>query len=238
MIGTRRRSPLRAVTYGNERYRIGAWRGAADVGYIAPVTPVSPVGILRACNDLAGEGFGRAITAALNPAEQRAFLGNGFEVHERLHLLRHTLSRIGPKTDAAALIRRGKRRDRADVLRIDHDAFEPFWRLDDHGLDEAINATPVSRFRVLSDGPILGYSVSGRAGTVGYLQRLAVDPQTHGRGLGTELVNEVLRWSRRHRCSSVLVNTQERNAGALRLYEHLGFTRVPEGLAVLERALA
>ncbi len=238
MIGTRRRSPLRVVTYGNERYRIGAWRGAADVGYIAPITPVSAVGIRRASNDLASEGFVLAITAALNPAEQRAFLANGFDVHERLHLLRHDLDHIGSRTNTAALIRRAKRRDRADVLRIDHAAFEPFWRLDDHGLDEAINATPISRFRVLADGPVLGYSVSGRAGTIGYLQRLAVDPNAHSAGLGTELVNEVLRWSRRHRCGSVLVNTQERNERALQLYERLGFVPVPEGLAVLERTLS
>ena len=91
---------------------------------------------------------------------------------------------------------------------------------------------------VLVGGPgsLLGYLITGRAGGRGYLQRLAVHPDAQRRGLGSTLVVDGLRWLRRHRCQQAVVNTQETNASALAMYEHLGFRRQQDGLAVLTRA--
>ena len=58
-----------------------------------------------------------------------------------------------------------------------------------------------------------------------------------GRGLGAALVVDGLRWLRRWGAKEVLVNTQEGNDAAVRLYERLGFRLQPDGLAVLRRAL-
>jgi ribosomal protein S18 acetylase RimI-like enzyme len=60
-----------------------------------------------------------------------------------------------------------------------------------------------------------------------------VRPVDEGRGIGSALVVDGLRWLRRRRASRALVNTQEANARALALYEHLGFRRQRDGLAVL-----
>jgi ribosomal-protein-alanine N-acetyltransferase len=126
----------------------------------------------------------------------------------------------------------------ADVLAVDGLAFDRFWRFDAAGLADARTATPQARFRVATiDGRLVGYHVTGRAGALGYLQRLAVHPDHHGRGIGTALVGDSLDWCRTKGCASVLVNTQEGNRRALSLYEHLGFRPEPSGLAVLELAL-
>ncbi|NNE74987.1 MAG: GNAT family N-acetyltransferase [Acidimicrobiales bacterium] len=237
MIGTRRRAALKVITVGHERYRIGPWRGADDVGYVAPLSSITAYGVDRACAKLQTLGYDHVITAALSVVEQRHFIARGFQRREGLHLLRHDLSDI-PDADIAPSIssRRGRKRDRTRVLEIDGAAFEPFWRLDENGLEEAINATPASRFRVATeDDAIVGYAVSGRTRNTGYLQRLAVDPACQGAGIGTMLLADCLRWSRRARTSSVLVNTQERNEGAYRLYRNHGFEPLPDGLAVLER---
>jgi hypothetical protein len=79
----------------------------------------------------------------------------------------------------------------------------------------------------------VGYAVTGRPHHHGYLQRLAVDPAEHRHGVGRALVLDSLAWLRRHGATSVLVNTQESNRAALRLYEDLGFEREPHGLDVL-----
>ncbi|MGV3758013.1 MAG: GNAT family N-acetyltransferase, partial [Actinomycetota bacterium] len=55
--------------------------------------------------------------------------------------------------------------------------------------------------------------------------------------VATELVDDGLRWLRRWGARGVLVNTQEGSAGALALYEALGFAREPHGLAVLRHDL-
>ncbi len=122
------------------------------------------------------------------------------------------------------------------MLEVDGVAFDPFWRFDAAGLDDARAATPNSRFRVAdSHGEVVGYAITGRAGLLGYLQRLAVRPDRQGEGLGRALVVDALRWARRHGASSMLVNTQETNARALALYRKLGFVQETVGLAVLER---
>jgi GNAT superfamily N-acetyltransferase len=136
-------------------------------------------------------------------------------------------------------LRRARRCDRVAALAVDARSFDPFWRLDEAGLDEAIDATPASRFRVAEHaGGVIGYAVSGRAGSRGFLQRLAVEPDVRGQGIGTALVIDGLRWMKRRGATRAMVNTQERNESALQLYQRLGFQLQPGGLAVLHASLA
>ena len=55
--------------------------------------------------------------------------------------------------------------------------------------------------------------------------------------MGGALVVDGLRWLRRWGAKEVMVNTQEGNAAAVRLYERLGFRLQADGLAVLRRSL-
>lgn len=119
------------------------------------------------------------------------------------------------------------------MLAVDHAAFDAFWRFDAPGLVDARTATPAARVRVIDDGRVVAYAITGRSGQTGYLQRLAVHPDTAGRGLGTALVHDALAWCRRRGATSVLVNTQQANERALDLYVRLGFVLQPTGLAVL-----
>jgi len=222
------------------RLRVGPWRGDSSVAYVAPVGdgPAPTVdAIRRACAGLAERGYREVVTAALGPVEARGFLAAGFEVHERLHLLARDLEDIPPAP--AVSLRRGRRTDRVAVLTVDGRAFDRFWRLDQAGLDEALSATPTSRFRVADapNGGIGGYAVTGRAGRRGFVQRLAVDPALQGAGRGSALVLDGLAWLRRRNVERVVVNTQEANGAALRLYERLGFRRQHDGLAVLKTRL-
>jgi len=231
---------LDTITGGADRLRIGSWRGDASAALVSPTPGFAPSrsGLDAACDELRHRGYRTVLTPALTVYEQGPFADAGFTVHERLHLLRHDLRHIPSPSAAAARLRRGRHRDVDDVLVVDGLAFDRFWRFDAASLADARTATPQSRFRVaVVDRSIVGYHVTGRAGTLGYLQRLAVHPDLHGRGLGTALIGDSLDWCARRGCTSVLVNTQEINQRALSLYEHLGFRHEPSGLAVLERRL-
>jgi ribosomal protein S18 acetylase RimI-like enzyme len=181
------------------------------------------------------------VTGALSPSEQSTFRAAGFEVTEHLHLLSHDLRALPFPEPPDGILRRSSRRDRDRVLELDGQAFDPFWRLDGSGLDEAIAATPHTRFRVALDRAggdhVVGYAITGRAGRRGYLQRLAVDPAVQRQGVGTMLVADALRWLRRWRADRAMVNTQLANERALSLYERVGFRREPSGLSVLAREL-
>ena len=123
------------------------------------------------------------------------------------------------------------------MLQVDAEAFPPFWRLDADGLHEARTATPFSRWRVNRGVEVHAYSITGRAGSVGYLQRLAVAARRQGQGLGTLLVADTLVWLRRGGARTALVNTQPDNEPALALYQRCGFRMEPDRLAVLYRDL-
>jgi GNAT superfamily N-acetyltransferase len=231
------KSKLDVVQVGADRFRVGPWRGDSRIAYIAPAAgrPVAIETIEQCVRGLAGRGYRSVLTSALTAGEQGPFLACDFGIHERLHLLRHDLVDL---PDAPPVrMRRALRFDHASVLALDALAFDPFWRFDRQGLGDARRATPSSRFRVADAEGLAGYAITGRAGPVGYLQRLAVHPDRQRRGIGAALVLDSLTWVRSRGATSLLVNTQERNERALRLYERTGFVREVDGLAVLERAL-
>jgi len=228
------------VSGAGARLRVRPWRGGPGTAELVAVPAgalVSPGLVELALERARHRGYDRVVTPALPRSEWRPYLDQGFTVREELHLLAHDLLDLPgrPALDGASRLRRVRRRDRPAVLAVDHTAFQPFWRLDDDALEDAVRATPSARFRMDRAGR--GYALTGRAGDRGYLQRLAVAPAHQGAGLGTALVLDGLWWLRRWRVREALVNTQTANAGALRLYERLGFRRRPDGLAVLELAL-
>ena len=182
-------------------------------------------------------GVERAVTPALSIMDSQPFLDAGFRLLERLHLLSRPL--YNPTPSPGRRIRAGRSWHRRAVLEIDRRAFDDFWRFDETSLREARTATPSSRFSVVvENGTVLGYAVTGRAGSRGYLQRLAVDPDRAGEGIGTDLVLDSFGWAHDRGVQRMMVNTQERNQRAMALYQHLGFEAEPEGLVVLERRRA
>ena len=192
----------------------------------------SAADIERCVTTLAGRGVTEAVTPALSPYEAEPFFQAGFTLHEELHLLARPLD--SPPPEPTHRLRTGRPWHRKTVLDIDARAFEAFWQFDKFSLKESRRATPANRFMIATgQGGVLGYAVTGRAGSRGYLQRLAVDPDHAGQGIGSSLVHDCLQWLHRRRVGLALVNTQQRNERALALYERLGFVRQREGLLVL-----
>lgn len=216
--------------------RLGSWRGHSDVAYLSlgAQRPPTPEVVERCLGALRRHGYSSVVTNALAPGEALAFVDAGFSVRERLHLLAHDLSEL---PEAEHPTRRAKRDDRGAVLALDTRAFDPFWRLDDPGLTNALDATPTTRFRVAGDGRVLAYAITGRTGRHGYLQRLAVHPDARRSGYGRTMVVDGLRWLRRHAVAQALVNTQLDNTDALAMYESCGFRELPAGLCVMGRSL-
>jgi ribosomal protein S18 acetylase RimI-like enzyme len=226
---------------GFDGLRFGPWRGHDGIAYLAPTAgepqPAAAT-VRRVCELIAGAGYRRVITAALDAKEAGAFLAAGFDVREQLLVLSRGLDGLPVTVDAP--LRRARRSDRAAVLEVDRLAFPTFWQLDQGGLDEALAATPSARFRVghtADNGRVVAYAIWGRAGRRGYLQRLAVDPAVQRSGYGTALVVDGLRWLRRHGGDLAVVNTQVENHEAIALYERLGFEVQPTGLVVLQTDL-
>ena len=179
------------------------------------------------------------ITTALHDVDRGPFEANGFREIDALHLLARPLQPVpgAPALATGPPLRRPHRRDWPLVEALDALAFAPLWRLERAGIEDAVRATATARLRVVGDARPLGYVVVGRSAKRGYVQRLAVHPDAAGRGLGSALLLDGLRWLRRRGAADALVNTQHTTERALALYERHGFVRQRHGLVVLGRRL-
>ena len=210
---------LTPLNIGPARFRVGSWQGAADVAYLAVVSAAATMApwVLAALRDrLQDEGYRAIVTAAVASRERDALIGDGFGLRSELVTLSRDLQTEVPGlANLRGRTRRGRWRDLDGVLKVDAAAFDPFWRLDADGIHEARAATPASRWRVNRGTDVQAYSITGRARSQGYVQRLAVAARSQGRGLGTLLVLDALTWLRRGGARTALVNTQPENERAL-----------------------
>lgn len=232
---------LTSLRIGAARFRVGPWQGDRDIAYLAPVTAAATLGpqVLAAARDrLRHLGYRAIITSAVAPPTRDRLMADGFGIRSELTALSQDLAASPRLPHSGPRTRRARRRDTDGVLRVDADAFPSFWRLDADGLHEARAATPFSRWRVIRSPEVTAYSITGRAGPTGYLQRLAVADRCQGLGLGTVLVSDALAWLRRAGTRTALVNTPPDNERALALYQRCGFRIEPDRLAVMHRDLA
>lgn len=231
---------LTSLSLGPARFRLGPWQGGADVAYLAPLTraaTLKPSALSAVRSRLRSQGYRAIVTSALGGPERDRLIGDGFRVHSELVALTIELGTGLAPPSRMSRIRRGRRGDVDGVLRVDADAFPPFWRFNADSLHEARTATPVSRWRVSRGPEVEAYSVTGRAGARGYVQRLAVARSGQGQGMGTLLVADALHWLRRGGARTAMVNTQPDNDRALSLYRQCGFRTDPDRLSVLCRDL-
>jgi ribosomal protein S18 acetylase RimI-like enzyme len=204
-------------------------------GDFAPTAAV----VRAALAEAAATGFRAAVTGALGEAERSPFLDAGLTPRAWLYLLERSLDTVPEPAPDRAVLRRIRRSEWPAVAAVDAGAFAPFWRLGIEGIVDARRATPSNRLRVATgrDDAVVGYAVFGRSGARGFVQRIAVAPGAHGRGIGTTLLLDGLRWLADRGAVSALVNTQIGNERAFELYRRMGFRLLHERLAVLGRSL-
>lgn len=246
MSGLRRqqtRPSSRVLDDGTIRARVRPWPDRPEIAHLVltdhTIAPRSTT--LREWLTLIGDDDYTTIrTGALAPEAARVFIDHGFVEIQRLALLRRELSARAsfPEPHHRTRPLRGARAFES-AARIDQRAFEAGWELDAAGIRDACLATPSHRIRLAltnTDEPA-GYMITGRNGSAGFIQRLAVDPHHEGHGVATSLILDGLDWLRRNAVEDVLINTRLDNERALDLYRRLGFDDMDENLFVLERRI-
>lgn len=235
---------LRVLLDGDISARVRTWPGRSDIAHLVLADHTlgpSVSGLQDWVRVIHSSGYDIIRTGAVSADVSQVFVDGGFHEIQRLALLE--------LDDPEIIFRLRKTRSPLHELRplrsvrslqlaadIDSQAFEHGWDLDAPNIREACLATPHHRIRLavsVDDRP-LGYMITGRSGSTGFVQRLAVHPDHQGLGVGSTLLQDGLCWLARHRVESILVNTHLDNRRALGLYERWGFELLRQNLQVLE----
>ncbi len=110
-----------------------------------------------------------------------------------------------------------------DAYEIDQAAFAPMWRIRPEDVRAAFLTGDVAT--AAADGKnLFGYQISTANVQGTALMRIAVHPDHQGRGVGTALLNHLLKATAAWGDLSISVNTQKTNRWSIRLYKKFGFT--------------
>ena len=133
-------------------------------------------------------------------------------------------------------IRPVEERDIPTLLTIDEACFEELWRYDDISFHDIAATNPYFVVAELH-GNVIGYQFNALDGDYGYLVRIAVHPSASGQGIGVRLMAEAIRFFEHAHATRIMLNTQDDNIRAHRLYEWFGFVRIQQKGFVLRKAL-
>lgn len=122
------------------------------------------------------------------------------------------------------------------LLAIEQACFEDLWRYDAIAFQDIAASHPYFVVAELS-GKVVGYQFNALDSDFGYLVRIAVHPTVGGQGIGARLMAEAIHFFERERVLRIMLNTQEENTYAHRLYEWFGFVRIEQQGFVLRKLI-
>lgn len=154
-------------------------------------------------------------------------LQRGFTSFRRLYAYDKFDYRIPTQGNQEVHLRRAEPRDIPAILKLEELCFEQLWRYDAASFADIMYTHPYFVVTELAD-QVIGYQFNALDGEYGYLVRIAVHPAYNGHGIGARLMAEAIRFFKRARSTRIMLNTQEENAHAHRLYEWFGFVRIPQ----------
>jgi ribosomal-protein-alanine N-acetyltransferase len=135
-----------------------------------------------------------------------------------------------------ALLRPASDADIRAVVAVDRAAFTPHWW---HSEDTVRRRAAVAAHFTVAElaGEIVGYAEGELRLPMAHLNRIAVHPAHHGRGIGAALLRDALHAFWRKGAEQVTLNTQSDNRDSQRLYYRFGFGMTGDYATVWELQL-
>jgi ribosomal-protein-alanine N-acetyltransferase len=134
------------------------------------------------------------------------------------------------------IVRHVEESDIPALLNIEAACFEHLLRYDAISFRDIAATHPYFVVAELGSN-VIGYQFNAVDQEYGYLVRIAVHPSVSGQGIGARLMAEAIAFFERANVLRIMLNTQDDNAHAHRLYEWFGFVRIPQTGFVLRKAI-
>lgn len=160
----------------------------------------------------------------------------GFAPHRLLYAYDKFDYRVPSEGNQQVTIRPFEPGDIPALLVIEKECFEHLWRYDAVAFTDIADSHPYFVVAEL-DGKVVGYQFNALDSESGYLVRIAVHPSFGSRGIGARLMAEAIHFFQDEQVLRILLNTQDDNIYAHRLYEWFGFIRTQQVGFVLRKLL-
>ncbi len=165
-----------------------------------------------------------------------ALLTQGFIPYRSLYAYDKFDFRIPSRGNQEVTVRPVQPRDIPALLALEEVCFEDLWRYDAVSFRDIAATHPYFVVAELA-GKVIGYQFNALDGEYGYLIRIAVHPSVGGQAIGTRLMAEAMRFFEKEQVFRIMLNSQDNNIYAHRLYEWFGFARIQQRGFVLRKGL-
>jgi [ribosomal protein S18]-alanine N-acetyltransferase len=149
------------------------------------------------------------------------------KINNVIMLLWERSSPIPENLDRQVVLRPMNFDDLQAVSDLDASAFGVLWRNSLESLELAFQQAAIATVAEVGNR-LVGYQISTASPMGGHLARLAVAPDSQGKGIGQCLVEDTLYQFNRRGAVRVTVNTQQDNLASLALYKKAGFQETKE----------
>lgn len=167
---------------------------------------------------------------------REALLRRGFMPYRLLYAYDKLDFEVPTRGNQDVIVRLVTSSDIPNLLKIEEACFENLWRYDASSFAEIIATHPYFVVAELQ-GKVVGYQFNALDSEYGYLVRIAVHPSVNSKGIGARLMYEAVEFFRRANVLRIMLNTEDTNYHAHRLYEWFGFIRIPQMGFVLRKQL-
>ena len=161
-------------------------------------------------------------------------LVRGFALHRLLYAYDKYNYNVPATGNPDVRIRPVVKRDIPALLAIEEACFEELWRYDALSFEDIAATHPYFVVAELN-GKVAGYQFNALEDDAGYLVRIAVHPSVSAQGVGVRLMSEAIAFFKQEHIMRIMLNTQDDNVRAHRLYEWFGFVRINQVGFVLRK---
>ena len=165
-------------------------------------------------------------SSLIDSNHNKPWIEAGWKISKELYLYKHHFSGKGPKniTNKEFQIQKLHQDHFAEIVSLDKEIFETYWRSSRLSLLDTLKSCREAIFYTYKEeSGVLAYAIVGVTMRSSFLQRFAVHPKRQGVGIGSLMIENVLKDMNRRKMISMKLNTQPENKAAQRLYEKNSF---------------
>ena len=158
----------------------------------------------------------------------------GWEVIEKLNVLSLNLKSIKQSDIKVNNVEVFNNAKISEVLKLDHEIFDSYWQNSNAAFKETIESCVHNYlFTQKANDETVGYGILGITRNYGFLQRFGIVKKHQNNGLGRDLLNNIVTFSKQKKLINIRLNTQTQNKHAQSLYLNNGFIYTKTNFLIL-----